>query len=135
MTTEKVGFRRHLSHTKLLTSITYELKQLLSYVTHRMTLLWSQQPFSACLSVNWRFWLVAVLQNSNNANLSNKRKVEVLMCAYSACTVHMQTHFPQNVTVRLKFSVHCCHCKHNLQDYCGAVYEWAPLLPRDDDNH
>ena len=66
------------------------------------------------------------------------------MCAYSACTVHMQTHFPQNVTVRLKFSVH-----NNAN--CGAIaviasttymtivelfYECPPpLLPRDDDNH
>jgi len=32
-TAEKVGFR-HLSHTNLLTSIAYKLKQLLTYVLH-----------------------------------------------------------------------------------------------------
>jgi len=33
-TAEKVGFR-HLSHTKLSTSIAYKLKQLLGYFTYR----------------------------------------------------------------------------------------------------
>ena len=34
----KVWFRRHLSHTKLLTSIAYQLKQLLRCLTHRTAL-------------------------------------------------------------------------------------------------
>ena len=70
-TAEKVKFHHHLfllSHAKLLTSIAYKLKQLLSYFINRMTSLSSQQSFSACLSANWQewqFWLTLALQSSN----------------------------------------------------------------------
>jgi len=40
--TKKVGFRHLLSNTEPLTSIAYQLKQLLSYFMHRMTSLSSE---------------------------------------------------------------------------------------------
>jgi len=44
--------------------------------------------------------------------------------------------YPQNITVRLKVSVHdickfgshCSHCKHGLHDYYGALDEYLPPL-------
>ena len=57
-----------LSDTKLLTSIAYKLKQILSYFTHRTTSLSSQQPLSARLPANWqewRYWPAAVPRSCN----------------------------------------------------------------------
>ena len=105
-TAEKVGFRHLLSsfflsffllsHTKLLTSIAYKLKQILSYFTHRTTLLSSQQPLSARLPANWqewRFWLAAVPRSCNTPPFWATNKVEVQTCTYCACAVHMLMRF------------------------------------------
>jgi len=85
-----------LSHTKLLTSIAYKLKQILSYFTHRTTSLSSQQPLSARLPANWqerRFWLAAVPRSCNTTPFWATNKVEVQTCTYCACAVHMLTRF------------------------------------------
>ena len=85
------------SHTKLLTSIACKLKHLLSYFTHRtISLSFIVAPFSPFVCKLAR---VAVLASCDSAKfyhdaiLSNTQKVEVQMCAYCACVVHMQTHF------------------------------------------
>ena len=108
-TVEKVGFRHLLSSFffllssfsyKLLTSIAYKLKQILSYFTHR-TSLSSQQPLSARLSANWqewRFWLAVVLRSSNTTPFwaTNKRsrfRRVPIVHAQLTCEVAMQTHF------------------------------------------
>ena len=110
-TAEKVGFRHLLSffllsHTKLLTSIAYKLKQILSYFTHRTTSLSSQQPLSARLSANWqewRFWLAVVPRSCNTTPFWATNKVKVQTCTYCACTVHMLTRFN---TLCLKWWLH-----------------------------
>ena len=95
-----------LSHTKLLTSIAYKLKQILSYFMHRTTLLSSQQPLSPSLSANWqewRFWLAAVPRSCNTMPFWTTNKVKVQTCTYCACAVHMLTCFN---TLCLKWWLH-----------------------------
>ena len=64
---------------KLLTSIAYKLKQLLSYFT-LWTLIVLGSPFVCKLAVLW-------------CNIILSNKVEVQRCAYCACAVPMQMHF------------------------------------------
>ena len=54
-------------------------------------------------------------------------KIEAFCCC--KCIHDIQNVYPQNITVRLKFSVHyicklwshCSHYKQDLHDYCGAL--------------
>jgi len=95
-----------LSHTKLLTSTAYKLKQILSYFMHRTTLLSSQQPLSARLSANWqewRFWVAVVPWSCNTTPFWATNKVKVQTCTYCACTVHMLT---RSNTLSLKWWLH-----------------------------
>ena len=99
-TAEEVGFRHLclllLSHTKLLTSIAYKLKQLLSYFTHRTTSLFRTSPFQpGCLQTGKSSVLASwgSVKFQHDTILGNKQEVEVKMCAYCTCTVHMQPHF------------------------------------------
>ena len=64
---EKVGFC-HLSHTKLLTSKTYKLKQLLSYFTHKMTSLIVLAPFRVAVLAS-----CGSAKFTHDAILSNKQ--------------------------------------------------------------
>ena len=61
---KKVGIFHHSSFS--LTSIVYQLKQLLSYTMHRTTLLLLQYPLSALFSADCqeqRFWIATILRH------------------------------------------------------------------------
>ena len=76
------------SYIKLLTSILYKLKQVLSYFMHRTTFR-RKSPLSACLSANWAwqewwFWLAAVLTQCNFEQQTKGRDSDV-------CLLHMRS--------------------------------------------
>ena len=93
---------------KLLTSIAYKLKHLLSYFTHRDDIAFVVvAPFSPFICKLAR---VADLANCDSAKFDTTpfwatHKVEVQTCAYCASVVHMQTHFYHSLLMMAVFEV------------------------------
>ena len=91
-----------LSRTKLLTSIAYKTKAVIELIhTQNGIAFVVVAPFSpfVCNWQEWWFWLATVLRSSNKMPFLATQKVEVQMCAYCACTVHMQTHLTAKMVV------------------------------------